>query len=129
MTEPVRRVRPAELSAGQATPGMRREQAVATEGMWAGVVHTDAGAFSGWHHHAEYESTIYVLSGALRMEFGPGGGEVLDALPGDFLYVPPFSVHREGNTTGETSTILVTRAGHGEAVVNVEGPEAADPPR
>ncbi|MFI7402188.1 hypothetical protein ACIBW9_17225 [Streptomyces sp. NPDC049541] len=26
---------------------------------------------SGRHHHGEHESVIYVLTGALRMEFGP----------------------------------------------------------
>jgi len=31
--------------------------------------------------------------------------------------------HREGNPTRDTSTILVARAGHGEAVVNVDGPD------
>jgi len=128
MTEPVQRIRPAQFSAGDATPGVRREQAIATGGMWAGVAHTEAGAFSGWHHHGEHESAIYVLTGGLRMEFGPGGHDVLEGLPGDFLYVPPFTIHREGNTTSETATIVVTRAGHGEAVVNVDGPDPVMPP-
>jgi uncharacterized RmlC-like cupin family protein len=33
---------------------------------------------SGWHHHGDHESVIYVLSGALRMEFGSGGSDVSD---------------------------------------------------
>ena len=119
---PVRRVRPAERTEGQPTPGMHREQGIATEGMWAGYVTTEAGAVSGWHHHGEYESSIYVLSGALRMESGPGGSEVIDAAEGDFLYVPPHAIHREGNPSDEASSIVVVRAGSGEAVVNVDGP-------
>jgi uncharacterized RmlC-like cupin family protein len=118
----VSRVRPAERTEGQPTAGMHREQAVATDGMWAGFVTTDAGAVSGWHHHGDYESTIYVVSGALQMESGPGGREVLDAGPGDFLYVPPRAIHREGNPSEEASSLVVVRAGAGEAVVNVDGP-------
>jgi uncharacterized RmlC-like cupin family protein len=125
MAEPVERIASDQFSEGQSTPGMRRLEAIATGGMWAGVVHTEAGAVSGWHHHGEHESAIYVLSGGLRMESGPGGRDILDALPGDYLYVPTYSIHRERNPTGETATLFVTRAGHGEAVVNVDGPEAA----
>jgi uncharacterized RmlC-like cupin family protein len=102
---------------------MRRSQALATERVWAGVVHTEAGAFSGWHHHGEHESVIYVATGALRMESGEGGLDVFDAQPGDFVYVPPYSVHREGNTTDGVATLVVTRSGLGPSVVNVEGPD------
>jgi uncharacterized RmlC-like cupin family protein len=118
------RVKPTERTEGAPTPGMTREQAVATEGMWAGFVTTDAGMVSGWHHHGDYESSIYVLSGALRMEFGPGGSELLDAAPGDFVYVAPHEIHREGNPTKVASTLVVVRAGTGEPVFNVDGPAA-----
>jgi uncharacterized RmlC-like cupin family protein len=50
------------------------------------------------------------------------GDEVLDAGPGDFLYVPPHVVHREGNPTGERSAIVVVRGGTGPPVFNVDGP-------
>lgn len=119
----VRRVGPQERTEGASTPGMIREEAVATPGMWAGLARTRARTISGWHHHGAYESTIYVLSGALRMEFGSGGSEVLDAGPGDFLYVAPGAVHRESNPSDDESEIVVVRAGSGEPVVNVEGPE------
>lgn len=104
---------------------MQREQAVATEGSWAGYVTTEPGMVSGWHHHGEYESHIYVLSGALRMESGPGGADVVEAQPGDFVFVPPHTVHREGNPTAVDSTLIVVRAGSGEAVFNVDGPQEA----
>ena len=118
----VRCVRPEERTPGQPTAGMHREQAVATDRMWAGHVTTDAGAVSGWHHHGEYETSIYVVSGRLRMEFGRGGEEVVDAVPGDFLYVAPGAVHREGNPSAEPSALVVVRSGTGEAVINVDGP-------
>jgi uncharacterized RmlC-like cupin family protein len=122
MTGEVRLITPGERVEGAPTPGMTREEAVATDGMWAGFARTDAGMVSGWHHHGEYESTIYVLTGALRMEFGAGGSHVLDAAPGDFLYVAPHAIHREGNPTDEEAHLVVVRSGSGEPVFNVDGP-------
>ncbi|HET9201511.1 MAG TPA: cupin domain-containing protein [Acidimicrobiia bacterium] len=101
---------------------MTREQAIATEGLWAGLVRTEAGMVSGWHHHGEYETSIYVLTGALRMESGPDGGSIVEAGPGDFLHVPKGAIHREANPGETESQIIVVRAGHGAAVINVEGP-------
>ena len=123
--ERVRVVRPEDRTEGQPTSGMRREEAVSTDRSWAGYVTTEAGMVSGWHHHGDHESHIYVVSGALRMESGPGGRDVVEAQPGDFVFVPPHTVHREGNPTSQDSTIIVVRAGRGEAVFNVEGPEEA----
>ena len=122
--ERVRVIRPADRTEGQPTSGMRREEAVSTDRSWAGYVTTEAGMVSGWHHHGDHESHIYVISGALRMESGPGGRDVVEAQPGDFVFVPPHTVHREGNPTSQDSTLIVVRAGRGEAVFNVEGPEA-----
>jgi uncharacterized RmlC-like cupin family protein len=104
------------------TPGMDREQAVRTPSMWAGIAKTAGNTFSGWHHHGAYESVIYVLRGRLRLEFGKGGEELLEAGAGDTLYVAPGEVHREGNPGDEASEIFVTRGGSGEIVVNVDGP-------
>jgi uncharacterized RmlC-like cupin family protein len=120
--DPVVRVTQQECRPGASTPGMRREEALATETTWAGLVRTDVGMISGWHHHGEYESVIYVLAGRLRMESGPGGGSVVEAGPGDFLFVPRGSIHREGNPTDVEGTAVVVRSGRGDPVVNVEGP-------
>jgi uncharacterized RmlC-like cupin family protein len=123
MPEPVRRIRAGELSPGPSTPGMVRTEAVATDHLWAGVVRTEPGAFSGWHHHGEHESVIYVAGGALRMESGEHGRDAFDARPGEFVFVPPHRVHREGNPTDVVATLVVTRSGQGPSVVNVDGPE------
>jgi uncharacterized RmlC-like cupin family protein len=104
---------------------MIREEALSTDGMWAGLLRTPTGMVSGWHHHGDYESTIYVLSGGLRMEFGVGGSDALDAGPGDFLYVARRAVHRESNPTEEEAQAVVVRSGSGEPVFNVDGPEGA----
>lgn len=104
------------------TPGMHREEAIATETTWAGFLRTDAGMLSGWHHHGEYESVIYLLTGRLRMESGPGGASVVEAAPGDFLLVPRGAIHREANPADVEATAIVVRSGRGEPVVNVDGP-------
>ena len=78
----------------------------------------------GWHHHGAYETTIYVLSGVLRMEFGSAGGSAADAGPGDFVYVAPGAIHRESNPSEVESQMVVVRSGTGEPVFNVDGPES-----
>lgn len=124
-SDPVRHVTSQARTAGEATPGMVREQAFTLGGMWAGVARTQPRMVSGWHHHGEHDSAIYVLSGRLRMESGPGGREVIEAAAGDFLHVPRGAIHREGNPADEPSEIVVVRSGHGPAVFNVDGPAAA----
>ena len=118
-------VTPDQRAPGPATPGMDRQQAVATESMWSGLVRTEPGMVSGWHHHGEHESVINVLSGRLRMEFGPGGAETAEAAPGDFVYVPRGAVHREAHPSDEPADIVVVRAGRGESTVNLDGPPPA----
>lgn len=118
----VRRIAPEDRTEGAATAGMVREVAIATDGMWAGHVRTAAGMISGWHHHGSYETTIYVLSGGLRMEFGSDGDLTVEARPGDFVYVAPRAVHRESNPTAVEAQIVVVRSGKGDPVVNVDGP-------
>jgi uncharacterized RmlC-like cupin family protein len=120
-SDPVLVIRPEDRVEGDPTPGMIREQAVLTDGMWAGLVRTEPHMVSGWHHHGDYETSIYVISGTLRMESGPGGSEVVEASPGDFLYVPREGIHRESNPGEDESQIVVVRVGgHGPTVINVE---------
>lgn len=108
---------------GDPTPGMIREQAIAVAGMWAGLVRTAPRVSSGWHHHGDHDTAIYVVDGGLRMEFGPDGREVIEAGPGDFVHVPKGVIHREGNTVDAESHIVVVRAGFGPPTINVDGPE------
>ena len=116
-------VTPGDRKAGPPTPGMYRQQAFATDDVWAGFARTEPGTESGWHHHGEFESVIYVLTGSLRMESGVGGLNIVEAGPGDFMLVPKGVVHREGNPSEEPADIVVVRAGRGESTFNVEGPE------
>jgi uncharacterized RmlC-like cupin family protein len=119
----VRLIRPADRIPGQPTSGMAREQAGFSDRAWSGFVTTEPGTVSGWHHHGGFESVIYVLSGTFLMEFGPGGAQTLEAGAGDFLFIDPGAIHREGNPGSELLQAVVFRAGKGEAVFNVDGPE------
>jgi uncharacterized RmlC-like cupin family protein len=120
--EEIRVVTPDERTAGPPTPGMDRQQAFASDDLWAGFVRTESGMVSAWHHHGDYESVIYVLTGTLELEFGPGGASVVEARPGDFVRVPRRAVHRERNPSAEPAGIIVVRAGRGESIFNVAGP-------
>lgn len=123
--DPVVHVTPSRRVEADPTPGIVREQAIAVEGLWAGLARTAPGVTSGWHHHGDHDTSIYVVSGALRMESGPGGSMVVEAEPGDFLHVPKGAIHREGNPTDAESHLVVVRAGTGPTTVNVDGPAPA----
>ena len=119
---PCTRIGGDELSPADPTPGMTRQLASHEAGMWTGVVDTEAGAVSGWHHHGEHETTLYVVSGRMRLESGPDGSHVVEAGPGDFLRVPAGAVHRESNPGDEQSRAVVVRCGHGAPTTIVDGP-------
>jgi uncharacterized RmlC-like cupin family protein len=124
MSDQVRVISADALVESDPTPGMRRRRAIDVPGLWSGLVDTEPGATSGWHHHGEYETGLYVVSGAMRLEFGPGGQSVVDAGPGEFVHVPAGVVHRESNPTQQVATAVIARAGTGVPTVNVEGPDA-----
>ena len=125
MGEAIRVVRPADLQPADPTPGMLRRAAFEARGLWTGLVDTEPGAESGWHHHGQHESSLYVLTGTLRLDFGPGGQSTVEAHEGDFVHVPAGVVHREGNPGATTSRAVIARAGGGVPTVNVTGPDPA----
>jgi quercetin dioxygenase-like cupin family protein/cold shock CspA family protein len=118
---PVRVFRPADLSSADPTPGMDRQRAFQLPLLWAGQVETAPGVVSGWHHHDRNESSLYVVRGVLRFEFEGHEGWI-DAGPGDFVHVPPYTVHRETNPLDEPSLAVIARVGGGTPTVNVEPP-------
>jgi len=108
----------AELREADPTSGMLRRRAFEEPGLWAGQVVTEPGAFSGWHHHDTNSSMLYVVRGVLRLECEGVEGWV-DAVAGDYVWVPPFTVHRESNPGREASLAVIARSGAGIPTVNV----------
>ena len=121
LPRPVRVLGPADLEPADPTPGMSRERAFEVPLLWAGQVETAPGAVSGWHHHERNETSLYVVRGVLRLEF-EGYDGWLDAVSGDFVHVPSWTVHRESNPTGQPSLAVIARAGGGVPTVNVDAP-------
>jgi uncharacterized RmlC-like cupin family protein len=126
MTDPgnVTCVRPGERRVADPTPGKVREEAIVVDGLWSGLVRSEPGVQSGWHHHGENDTSVYVIEGTVRIEFGAGGRQAVDAGPGDFLHIPKHVVHRECNPGSAPAQEVVTRTGIGPLTINVDGPAA-----
>ena len=117
------RIGPSELVEIEGPPEIRRRQAVAKPSLWAGISTTQPGLVSGWHHHGNNDTIVYVLSGRLAIEFGEGGRRSVRAGPGDFLLIPAQLVHRESTPPDEPSESVVIRAGgDGPPTIEVDGP-------
>ncbi|MDX6215199.1 MAG: hypothetical protein QOG99_783 [Frankiales bacterium] len=119
----VRKVSADSLTPADPTPGVAREQAIVTGDLWSGRALTEAGVTSGWHHHGDHDTVIYVVEGAIAVETTDG---VVEGRPGDFLHVPPHTVHREGNPTDGTAEVVLVRRGTGPVTVNVSAPTGND---
>jgi quercetin dioxygenase-like cupin family protein len=101
---------------------MLREEAFARENLWIGVVRAEPQQLTGWHHHGDWDTYAYVLSGTLRLESGPSGIDRAEAAAGDFLFIPGNTVHREGSG-GPGFEAIAIRLGSGPILFNVEGAE------
>jgi uncharacterized RmlC-like cupin family protein len=121
-------IHPGDRDLGTAqTPGMTREAAICASttgarGLWMGFATNEAGAKSGVHHHGDSESGIYLLTGRLRFRFGDRLEHVVDAGPGDFVFVPPNEVHLEENLEPHETTFIVARNTADAIVVEVPDP-------
>ena len=122
----VRAVRPEDRVADVGSGAMAREAAISTavcgaEKIWVGHVVLPPGMRSSRHHHGEAESAIYVISGHARFLTGPDGSRVIDAGPGDFVWVPPHEHHVEMNLSEtEPVEMVVCRSTQETLVFNVE---------
>jgi uncharacterized RmlC-like cupin family protein len=126
--QPLRHVRAADLSADTAqTDGMTRREAVSartvgSEKVWMGQTHVGPRTASGNHHHGDTETAIYVVSGHPVFVFADGDREVrLTPEPGDYVFVPPFTPHREENPTDEAAVVVLARSSQEAVVVNLPG--------
>jgi uncharacterized RmlC-like cupin family protein len=102
---------------------MTRREAFSGNGVWIGTATTEPGAVSAWHHHADHFTYVYCIRGALRVESGSRGSQLAEAGPGDFMHIPPRTIHRESNPSDKEQLLVVARFGDGPVVTNVEGPD------
>lgn len=118
-----------ELVDGPITPGQNRKKALEAGNLWVGQCHVTAlDTPSQWHHHEEFDSVMYMLSGRIRVDFGANGQDSFEIGQGDYAYFPRRAIHRcqiiEG---GDDVHYVFVRVGQGETVVNVDGPEVSAP--
>jgi uncharacterized RmlC-like cupin family protein len=118
-------VHPEQRQVADPTPGKTREEALSVDGLWSGLVRTEPGVASGWHHHGDHDTSVYVVEGHVRIEFGPDGAQSAEAGPGDFVHIPKHLVHREVNAGTTASEEIITRSGTGPLTVNVDGPASS----
>jgi uncharacterized RmlC-like cupin family protein len=97
---------------------------VGSEKLWMGRTHVAPSANSGNHHHGDSETAIFVLSGHpvfVFAESGADGETRIETSPGDFVFVPPFTPHREENPSpDEEAVVVIARSTQEAIVVNVE---------
>ena len=122
----LRHVRADEIDADTAqSPGMRRFAAISnatvgSERLWMGQTHVQPATRSADHHHGEAETAIYVVRGTPEFVFldQDTGEELrLRTAPGDYIFVPPFTPHREENNDPDAEAVVVIARSTQEAIV------------
>lgn len=113
------------------TPSARRISGVSVEnseveGLWFGKVHTGPGEASHPHHHGEAETGGYVFKGRGFIRFGERYEQIVYLEVGDFVYVPPFVPHIEGNASETEELVWMTARTPDNIVVNIDGKDIAD---
>jgi uncharacterized RmlC-like cupin family protein len=104
---------------------MHREEGISgrlsgSEKLWMGENRVEAGVRTSDHHHGDSETGIYVAAGHPRFVFLLDGVETaIEAGPGDYVYVPPWTPHREENPGAEAATVVLARTTQEAVVVNV----------
>jgi quercetin dioxygenase-like cupin family protein len=119
-------LRSGALPEGAPTPGITRQRAFEGEGVTIVRSRANPGVASGWHSHGDYYVYGYVVSGTALLESGPAGRNQVSAGAGDFIAVPPHTVHRKINPSAtEKLEVILFLRGAGPMVFNEEGPNAA----
>ena len=94
--------------------------------LWFGKVHNLAGYRSVPHHHGEAETGGYVLSGRARIYFGEKFEDYVDLETGDWVFVPPFMPHIEGNASKTEELVWMTTRTPDNIVVNLHDQDVVD---
>ena len=122
----LRHVKAADVTGETAqTSGMQRFAAISnttvgSERLWMGQTHVRPQMRSDNHHHGEAETAIYVVSGTPDFVFldeATGDEMRLHASPGDYVFVPPYTPHREENNDPDAEAVVVIARSTQEAIV------------
>jgi uncharacterized RmlC-like cupin family protein len=123
---PLRHVAAADVTADTAqTAGMQRyaaisQHTVGSNRLWMGQTHVQPRMRSGDHHHGEAETAIYVISGEPEFVFLDSQTQQerrIKAQAGDYVFVPPFTPHREENNHADQEAVVVIARSTQEAIV------------
>jgi len=110
----MRVIRRAEMSNSAPAPGLMEFAAgkdAGTQGLWlARITAAPGSGVSPVHHHRESEALVYVLSGTLTFVFGPELRERVDVDAGDFLFIPPRTLHAEANLGLVPAEVVMARS-------------------
>src|SRR3989442_14418233 len=78
-----------DLKKGESTPGIFREKAFQSSNVLMSRTRLERGAVSGWHHHGTHELYGFLVSGQLRLEYGPKGADAAGGGPRGLFPLPP----------------------------------------
>ncbi|MGP3534033.1 cupin domain-containing protein [Microbacterium sp. RD1] len=116
---------PGQTKNARRISGVSKENTEVTD-LWFGKVYTGPAEASDPHHHGEAETGGYVLKGDAYIRFGERYEEILYMTEGDFVYVPPFVPHIEGNLSHTEELIWMTTRNPDNIVVNLDDQDVAD---
>lgn len=111
-----------ELNEAPGTPGVVREVAFETDNNMVVQARVAGGTATEWHHHCDRHVYAYLLKGKAIIEAGPGGRDRHEFEAGDFVHIPPRTIHRDINPTDEEQIVIINFVGSGPLVENVDGP-------
>jgi uncharacterized RmlC-like cupin family protein len=93
--------------------------------IWMGETVVAPATSSADHHHGDSETGIYVVGGHPVFVFydeEAGQERRIATAPGDYVYVPPWTPHREENPDPEeTAIVVLARSTQDAIVVNLPG--------
>lgn len=111
-----------ELNEAPGTPGVVREVAFETDNNMVVQARVAGGTATEWHHYCDRHVYAYLLKGTAIIESGPGGRDRHESEAGDFVHIPPRTIHRDINPTDEEQIVIINFVGSGPLVENVDGP-------
>jgi len=88
------------------TGGVSAESA-GSQAIWLGVITIAPGARTKAHYHAEHETALYMLSGAVDMWYGDQLQHHEETRAGDYIYIPAGVAHVAVNRSQTEPAVVV----------------------